>query len=137
MRSFRKSCLPRLGPLAAGAAPEAFTDGARAVFTVVIVAPFSDEKVEPLDRRACDAAARSDHAFRFGGWGRRRVREAFRIVAGTAGRGVHAELDGELVGDESTILQRLPDRRQRSFDHRTRFRMLGPDLEADVTAVQH
>src|SRR5258706_8454563 len=102
MRSFRKSCLPRLGPLVVGAAPEAFTGGARTVFTVVIVAPFSDEKIEPLDRRACDAAARSDHAFRFGGWGRRWVREAFRVAIGAAGRGVHAELHGQLVGDEST-----------------------------------
>ena len=65
------------------------------------------------------------------------MREAFRIAIAAAGRGVHAELDGELVGDESTILQRLPDRRQRSFDHGTRPRVLGPDLEADVTAVQH
>src|SRR5258706_5761929 len=100
MSSFRKSCLPRLGALVVGAAPVAFTDGARAVFTVVIVAPFSNEEVEPLDRYARDAA-RSDHAFRFGGMRRRRVCEAFRVAIGSAGRGVHAELDGELVGDES------------------------------------
>src|SRR5205807_5083319 len=89
-----------------------------------------------LDRRVCDAAARSDDTLGFESW-RSRLREAFRITIGAAGRRVHAELHGELVGDESTILQRLLDRRQRSFEHGPRLCVLDPDLEAHVAAIQH